>query len=258
MPTVGLIVAMQQEIDPLLRRVGKSSPARMGSFRGCRFELAGRDCRLVRCNVGARNAARATEALLAEFRPDLLVSYGIAGAVESDLRIGDVVLAQSSWRLEGGVAGQRLPLADVSSGAREAAGRALAARGARLSAGTILTTSGPQLVERQPGELPRPVLEMETAGVAAVAAETGIPLLGLRGISDNPQAPIPIPIEKMYGADDRLRIGRILWEMLRRPALVAQFARLAHNSSLAEENVAEALAAILSQPADERSGGSSG
>ena len=53
-----------------------------------------------------------------------------------------------------------------------------------------------------------PILEMETAGIAQVAAENGIPLLSIRAISDGPRAPIPFNLGEMMDEDANLRAGR--------------------------------------------------
>jgi hypothetical protein len=90
---------------------------------------------------------------------------------------------------------------------------------------------------------------METAGIAQVAAEKGIPLLSLRAISDGPRAPIPFNLGEMMDADANLHIGRMLKAAVRHPGIILQSRGLMRNSKVAADNAAIALVAALSQPA---------
>jgi hypothetical protein len=87
---------------------------------------------------------------------------------------------------------------------------------------------------------------METAGIAQVAAEKGIPLLSLRAISDGPRAPIPIDLGEVMGADANLRIGRLLAALIRRPRTLLEVRPILRNNRIAADNAAIALVAALS------------
>ena len=247
MKSIGFIAAMSQEVRPFLRRVGKWERIRLSPFPGYRFRLFDRDCVLVQCGIGLRRATEATQALIAVAGPQLLVSFGVAGAVQNDRQVGDVVFVQAACSLDNGRPGQVQPLAAWSTAAQQAAAQALRPRGARCVTGTALTTPGSQSVHLQPQELAQPVLEMETMGIARVAAEQAIPLLALRAISDTIEEPIPFGPEEFFDADFNLRPGKIARLVLRRPHSLLQFLRLARNTNRAAENAAIALIAALSQ-----------
>lgn len=251
METIGLIAAMTQESDALLRCVKGWERIEVGRLRGTRFELCGKTCLLATSGMGVRRAIEATRNLVGLSTPlntpQLLISFGIAGAVESDLEIGDVVLAEAVCKLDQGIAGSLSPLASWPEAAREAAARALAKRGRRLFAGTAITTGGSQVMEHQLGEMKHPILEMETAGIAQVAEEKGIPLLSLRAISDGPRAPIPFDLSEIMDEDANLQAGRLLGAIIRNPRIVLQATRLVRNNRIAADNAAIALVAALSQ-----------
>jgi adenosylhomocysteine nucleosidase len=204
METIGLIAAMAQESNALLRCVKGWKKIALGPFRGYSFELLGQTCVLVTSAMGIRCAREATRCLVEMATPQVLVSFGIAGAVEADLEIGDVVAAKSNCMLDQGVPGSLLSLATWSDAARKAMIEALAKRAARLYAGIAITTRGSQFEQYRPGEMTHPVLEMETAGIAQVAVEKGIPLLSLRAISDGPRAPLPFNLDEMMDEDTNL------------------------------------------------------
>ena len=90
-----------------------------------------------------------------------------------------------------------------------------------------------------------PVLEMETAGVARVAAEQGVPLSAMRSISDSVAEPLPFSIEGSLDQDGRLRLGRIAIAAIRDPRLIPRFARLQRNMAGAMANLVAALRAAL-------------
>ena len=219
----------------------------MGSFSGKCFELSGQTCLLVTSGMGVRRASEAARILVEMNAPRILISFGIAGAVEADLQIGDVITADAVCRLDQGVPGPLLPLSSWPETAREAAAEALSSRGARLLAGTAVTTGGAQVMEYQLEKMIHPILEMETAGIAQVAAEKGIPLLSIRAISDGPRAPIPFDLGEMMDEDANLQVGKILKAILRHPGIVFQFGRLIRNTRIAADNAAIALMAALSQ-----------
>jgi len=248
METIGLIAAMPQESDAVLRRIRKWKRTALGPFRAVRFHLLDRDCLLVTTGMGLQRAVDGTRALLAAITPHLLISFGIAGAVNDSMHIGDVVVAGSTCLLDMGLPGQSQPLASLSEAAWNAAAQVLQAYGARLVAGTAITTRGSQMIPQSLEKIAHPILEMETAGIAKVAARRGIPLVSIRSISDGPQAPIPFDLEAVIDENYNLRIGRILMMVLRNPRIVFQSRRMMLNSRKAADHAAGAVVAALSQP----------
>ncbi len=242
---IGLLAAMKMEGRALLRLVPGWQWAAAGRLRGQSFELAGKSCLLFTTGMGARRAAEAAGSLVENYSPMLLVSFGIAGAVEAELNIGDVVLSESVCQLSQGMPGELTHLAGWPAAARQAMEDATARRGVHLYDGTAITTGGSQVGRPGLEALPHPILEMETAGIARVAAERKLPLLSLRAISDGPRAPIPIDLGSMMDENADLRFGRLLVEVLRRPAILQQGRQMMRNSALAAENAALALLAAL-------------
>jgi len=248
METIGLIAAMPQESEALLRHIKEWKRAALGPFRGYHFRLMDRNCLLVTSGMGLRRAMNAARTLLAGSSPHLLVSFGIAGAVNPDLQIGDVVVARNTCLLDKSLPGQVRSLATLSEAAWNAAAQVLQPDGARLFAGTAITTRGSQVVLQVLEQMAHPVLEMETAGIAQVAAEMGIPLVSIRSISDGPQSPIPFDLETILDEKDNLRIGKMLMMVLRHPQIIFQSRQMMQNSRKAADHAASALVAVLNQP----------
>jgi nucleoside phosphorylase len=195
--------------------------------------------------MGVRRAGVAARNLLEICSPRILISFGIAGAVEADLQVGDVIAAEAVCLLEHGIPGPLLTLASWPDAAFRAASQALSRRGARLFTGTAVTTNGSQVTESQLGKMVHPILEMETAGILQAAAEKGIPLLTLRAISDGPRAPIPFDLSEIMDGDANLKISGLLKTIVRHPRILFQTRRMMQNTRIAADNAAIALLAAL-------------
>jgi len=246
--TIGLIAAMSQESAALLRRVRHWEKVSLGKLSVARFQLANRNCLLAISGMGVERAAECTRCLVAAAHPQLLISFGIAGAVNADLDIGDVVVSSSHCIWESGSATSPRPLVLLSAQANEAATQALQAEEARLVTGTAITTRGSQVAPAAVAGLANPILEMETAGIAQVATEAGIPLLSIRSISDGPRAPVPIDLEAMLDEQYNLKIGKLLGAVIRDPRLIGQSRPMMKNSAKAAHCCAVAVLAALNQP----------
>jgi adenosylhomocysteine nucleosidase len=248
METIGIIAAMSQESDALLRLIKQRNRSDLGTHRCYRFRISDRECWLPTSGMGIRRAAQATRILIDAASPQLLVSVGIAGAVNAVLEIGDVVASRDTCLLEEGIPGPFRPLARLSEAAWQAAKKALQPGGAGLYPGTAVTTHGAQPVQQSPEQMENPILEMETAGIMSVAEVKCIPVLSLRAISDGPRAPIPFNLEQMMDEQDNLRTGAIIQTILGHPRILPQLMRMGRNARLAADNAALALFAALSQP----------
>jgi nucleoside phosphorylase len=131
---------------------------------------------LLTTGVGPARAAEALRSrLLAGPRPQLVVSSGFAGA--SGVAQGALVTADRLARLERSrVAGVPLPPGLL-----------------RLapSATPLLVLTGEDVAIGAQPVAPPAAVDMESAALAAVAAEAGVPFAVLRLVSDTPERPLP-------------------------------------------------------------------
>ena len=144
METIGLVAAMTQERDALLRHVSGVETIRLGSARCHKFKISGQECVLITSGMGIRRAGLAAQMMVEAGTPRLFISFGIAGAVEPELEIGDVVAATAFCQLQRDGLSQFQNLAILPDQSRQDITRALAQRGARFFMGTAVSTSGSQ------------------------------------------------------------------------------------------------------------------
>ncbi len=177
--------------------------------------------------MGLESAAAKTEALLAEARPERLLSGGFAGALDPRLRLGDVLAATNFSAPE-----LLTPLGDS------------------IHRGVLVSRPRPlELVEeksalfRETGAL---AVDMETAAIAAACARAGVPLLSLRAISDRADQALPAPLAEWFDlARQRPRPRRLLMYLWRRPAAIAPFVRFVRGLPVARKALTAAMIACV-------------
>ena len=248
METIGLIAAMTQESSALLQFVPRREKVSLKRFSAARFQLTNRACLLATSGIGIERATDCARSLVASAHPQLLISFGIAGAVNANLDIGDVVVSTGNCAWESGAPTPLHPLAALSKQAWDAAAHDLQPERVQLVTGIAITTRGSQVIPDAAASLTNPILEMETAGIARVAAESGTPFLSIRSISDGPRAPIPIDLEAVMDEQYDLRIGKLLGMVVRHPRLFGKLPPMMQNSAKAARCCAVAVFAVLNQP----------
>ncbi len=214
---VGIVAAMPEEFSLLTGRFGAKSVGSIGPREFFAATVGGRELVFTCSRIGKVAAASTATTLVQSFGVEAMLLTGVAGAIGSQARVGDVVIADSLVQhdidLKGVLGYQRfqIPLLDLSAIpadpnltriAREAAASVvqdgdfvravgqLALREPSFHCGTI--ASGDRFInsaqEREellgliPGVL---AVEMEGAAVAQVCAEQRVPFAVARVISDS-------------------------------------------------------------------------
>ena len=89
MTTIALIAALPEEINPFLARVGTSRKDRIAGFPLYHCRIGDRELILLQSGMGPKNAESATRALLDTTTPDLIINFGLGGAVAPGPRIAE-------------------------------------------------------------------------------------------------------------------------------------------------------------------------
>ena len=88
---IGIISAMDSEHRQLADRLSEKKESGEGRFRYVEGLLGQNDVVLTQCGIGKVNAAVGAAELIRRHRPDCIVSTGVAGGIDTCLRVGDVV-----------------------------------------------------------------------------------------------------------------------------------------------------------------------
>ena len=65
----------------------------VASLSFCRGKLSGREVVVVRSGIGKVNAAICTQILVDQFHVDVIINTGIAGSLDAEIDIGDIVIS---------------------------------------------------------------------------------------------------------------------------------------------------------------------
>jgi len=245
--SIGIIMAMPEEIRPILRRLGRHRKEQAGRFPVYLFQRDMRQLTIIESGMGAKRATAATEELIAYAKPRILISAGLGGAVREGLAVGDVVIAGQSLTLGAGATCDAVTLEN------EPLLRALEEspfdQPFHITGGTTVTTrsimhkgNAAQLI---PEEVVNPVLDMETSAVAEAAARNGIPLVAIRAISDAAKEEFLFSLEEITDRELNIRIHKVLFTIAKKPRILPQMIRLAKNSKLAADNLAGVLERLV-------------
>ena len=248
--TIGLVAAMPEEIHPLLRRVGEFRRENVSGFILFRFTIGDRNVSLIESGIGAARAAQATGILIDTVSPGIILNFGFAGAVLAGPAVGDIVVADRllffNERL---FTEQQGPPPGLSEKLTAMLGKGRTGSDFRIHRGTFINTG--EIVAKRwlAGFLPdgttNPVLEMETAAVARIAARAKVPLVAVRAISDAADEELGFSIGEFTDREMNIRAWKVLRTLAGKPRIIPQLFRLARNSKLAGENLAVAVMALL-------------
>jgi adenosylhomocysteine nucleosidase len=91
---IGLVVAMEAELIHTLRQHPPTKTEQHGVWRFHHLEVGNQPVIAVRSGMGLINAAAATERLIAQFAPRIVLNYGCSGAHLREIMPGDLVIGQ--------------------------------------------------------------------------------------------------------------------------------------------------------------------
>jgi adenosylhomocysteine nucleosidase len=197
---LGIIGAMDEEVARLKEMTEDIQivyKAGMEFFKG---SICGKSVVVVKCGVGKVNAAMCTQMLIDVFDAKAIINTGIAGSLDIDINIGDIVLATDTLEHDMDVTplGYEVGvIPDIESSifktddnllsiAKEAAGAAqlsVAVHTGRVVSGDQFISSKEKkeyLVSQFGGRC----AEMEGAAIGHVASLNKVPYLVVRSISD--------------------------------------------------------------------------
>lgn len=248
MNTIGLVAAMPEEVKPLLKKIGHYRSSKTGSFELFHFSVSGKQVTLIRSGMGQAKAKTATDLLIEQYAPDIIINFGFAGAVTNLPQVGDLMIAEQVVSYDGGLAAkpEQIPaaLADhLLALIRQNAGNYSTFRSTFITAAQITEKAGlgPVIAKN----FCHPVLEMESAAVAAAAAKATVPFAAVRAISDAADEELEFSIDQFTDNEMNISIIKVLATVARKPTIIPQLLRLAKNARIAGENLAQGMETLI-------------
>ena len=195
---IAIMGAMPEEIEPLLLQVQNIRKTEYAANTYYEAEYKGKEVVIAYSKIGKVFASLTATILIEKFGCDRLLFSGVAGAIDPDLKIGDLIIADGLCQHDLDITAFGHPHGFVPEGEvciatdtylREVAKVVAAQKGLPLKEGVIAT--GDQFVanvERKSwiAEIFNAhALEMEGAAVAVVCNALEVPFFILRAISDS-------------------------------------------------------------------------
>lgn len=196
---VGLIGAMSVEVEALMDQLEDRQERRIGMDVFVSGKLFGKDAVLSVCGPGKINAALCAQSLILHYHPEWILNLGVAGAGDTTVSIGDMVIATAAVQHDmdtspiGDPRGlvSKINLVEIPCDASLRARlvkAASAVQGVKVHEGVIAT--GDQFINS--GEVRSRIhrlfnakaVEMEGGAVAHACYVHGVPCGVLRSISD--------------------------------------------------------------------------
>jgi adenosylhomocysteine nucleosidase len=201
-PSIAVCFALPEEAGPFQKLCGENVPV---FFTG----------------IGRANAEKATREYLAGHSPELLLTCGFAGGLNSQLGIGDVIFETEN----------------------EPVRTKLIAAGAKpvkiFCADRIAVTvrEKKQLREQTGAD----AAEMESAAVQAVCRERGISCTTIRVISDTADEDLPMDFNQFLTPDKKLEMSKLMMAVASKPWKMGAMMELQKKTKLAAQRLGEAL-----------------
>lgn len=215
MDTTLIAAAVFAEVKPLVRRLGlrREGPTRW----------VGDGVTLVLTGMGER-AGRCIDEALAEERFARVFSVGVAGALRDGLAVGDLVVPERVVDATGAVHSPTVA-ADTN--------------GTLLTVDALVASSDAKraLAASHAAD----AVDMETAHIASVCDERGVPWLSIRTISDTADRAIPPELGAMVTDAGQPDTARIVRWALARPSRMAALVRLGRDTKSAAARLADAV-----------------
>ena len=220
MSRIAIVAALEREVRPLAKRWRVVEKEHAG--RGFRF-FESNDRVLVCGGMGAEAARRAAEAVIALYAPVMIYSAGFAGALDTTLKVGDVL--------------KPARIVDAGNGSSVN----LEGKGVLVSFGSVASSEQKAKLRASFGAQ---AVDMEAAAVRCAAEARGLPFGAVKVISDEFDFSFP-PMQRFVDSQGRFHEGQFACFAALRPWLWPRLVRLARNSRLASRALCDSFGNLV-------------
>ena len=196
---LGIITAMSSEHKQVAQLLSDKTEVSEGRYCYTLGRIGRHEVVLTQCGIGKVNAAAGAVELILRHQPDCIISTGVAGGIDTCLKVMDVVVSREIvyhdvWCGEGNAYGQVQGLPARFEGAKALYDCALnldtatAIHGGLICSGDKFITVRAEL-DRIKKDFPEGLaVDMESGALAQVCHLYGVPFISFRIISDTPGA----------------------------------------------------------------------
>lgn len=92
---IGIIGAMNIEVEDLKKIITNRKTKTISNIEFNYGKIFDKDVVVACCGVGKVFAAICTEAMILQFKPDVIINTGVAGGLKKDMKIADIAISKS-------------------------------------------------------------------------------------------------------------------------------------------------------------------
>ena len=97
---IGLMIAVEQELEAFLRSSGERTKETVAGRTVYRTRMEGHDIFAVCSGCGEIDASAATMLLIVRYGCEIIMNFGVTGALEEDLKVEDLFVAEKAWHYD--------------------------------------------------------------------------------------------------------------------------------------------------------------
>ncbi len=223
---IGIMCAMREELEPILEKVKIEKEIDYARNRYYIAKYKDLDLVLAYSKIGKVNAATTATILIEKFGAKKILFSGVAGAIDSDLKIGDLIIATKTCQhdvdltvfgYEPGFIPESKVFFECDEKLNNIAKNVAKKLGIKLKEGII--ASGDQFIHSKERKewiaktFKASAIEMEGGAVGCVTWTLGVPFFMLRSISDSAEEGAGVDFDEFLEESSKIS-AEFLIEML--------------------------------------------
>lgn len=202
MKEIGIIVAMDEEREAILKIMTDVEVKQIYNLRFLKGKIQGKSCILVKSGIGKVNAARTTQVMLQNFEIQYVINLGAGGSINAILNIGDILIGKqvvqhdfditafghSKGYITGvgnGIICNRILIDEMEQIIKSIPERDYQIKVGIIATGDIFCTEA-WMKNKIRAKFGADVVDMECAAIGQVCYLDNVPFMAIRAISDTP------------------------------------------------------------------------
>ena len=228
---IAVTFALPAESSGFLRLLQNRSKRRNNGITTIAGKINNHLVEIFHTGVGEKVCRQRMARFLQDRQLDCLISAGFAGAIDDQLRVGDLLLARN------------FSTADLSGTLDSLANLPIHFANLLTVPSMIDSSEERSRIAQTTGAV---AVDMETEFIARSCAEHGVPLLSLRVISDTPRQPLPAPASVLFDlGEQRTNFGRLAFYVAKNPPAIWRLISFARQIGRARERLSNAIIALV-------------
>jgi len=224
---IAIMCAMKEELEPILKEVEVKEVIEYARNKFYLAKFEDKDLVLAYSKIGKVNAATTATILIEKFNAKKILFSGVAGAIDKDLKIGDLIIATKTTQhdvdltvfgYEPGFIPESQVYFDCDKSLNEIAKKVARKLNIKLKEGII--ASGDQFIHSRERKewiaktFKASAIEMEGGAVGCVAWTLSVPFFMLRAISDTAEEGAGVDFDEFLEESSKVS-AKFLIEMLK-------------------------------------------